>query len=531
MSKFNQATIRPAHGNGPIVAQAVPTARTFEGAAGYLRDVYSELFLLGVTNMVGENTFYETATARDARFAALVRRVAVDDIDWLTRFVRWLRAEANMRSAPLVAAAHGVHARLAANLHGGNRQLIDAALLRPDEPGEMLAFWHKTFGRSLPKPVKRGIADAALRLYREYSLLKYDTPTKGVRWADVLELTHPGDRRGSRQGGDFLGDWHHDLFVHAIDRRHRRNGPTPETLRMIRANEQLRLFAGEEPGVLLDSERLREAGMTWEDVLSLVGSKVSKAGLWSALIPVMGMTALARNLRNFDQAKVSDDVAQTVMARFTDREQVLKSRMLPFQWLTAYKNAPSLRWGHALEQALQVSLANVPALPGRTLVLVDTSGSMTSTSLSKHSTVSPLDSAALFGVTLAARGERVDLAGFADGVFTHPVGPGASVLREVQTFVNRSGEVGHGTDIAGAVRAAYDGQERVVIVSDMQTCTGHITRPIPSTVPVYGFNLGGYRVGALDAGATNRIEFGGMTDATFRMLPLIEAGRRASWPF
>ena len=31
--------------------------------------------------------------------------------------------------------------------------------------------------------------------------------------------------------------------------------------------------------------------------------------------------------------------------------------------------------------------------------------------------------------------------------------------------------------------------------------------------------------------APNRIEFGGLTDATFRMIPLIEAGRNADWPF
>jgi hypothetical protein len=32
---------------------------------------------------------------------------------------------------------------------------------------------------------------------------------------------------------------------------------------------------------------------------------------------------------------------------------------------------PSLRWAQALEQALDASLANIPALLGRTLVLID----------------------------------------------------------------------------------------------------------------------------------------------------------------
>lgn len=42
-----------------------------------------------------------------------------------------------------------------------------------------------------------------------------------------------------------------------------------------------------------------------------------------------------------------------------------------------HEQAPSLRWGHALDKALQASLGNLPALPGRTLILVDTSASMT----------------------------------------------------------------------------------------------------------------------------------------------------------
>ena len=50
-------------------------AATFEGGAAYLRDPESDLFLLAATNMVGEDTFYEAAANRDARFVDLVHRV------------------------------------------------------------------------------------------------------------------------------------------------------------------------------------------------------------------------------------------------------------------------------------------------------------------------------------------------------------------------------------------------------------------------------------------------------------------------
>ena len=121
-------------------------------------------------------------------------------------------------------------------------------------------------------------------------------------------------------------------------------------------------------------------------------------------------------------------------------------------------------------------------------------------------------------------------------MFRHKVAAGASVIREVDRFVARVGEVGHGTRIAESIKATLRGHDRVFVISDMQTFapgphTGNVTEVVPRGTPLYGFNIGGYGVTAFDAGAPNRIEFGGLTDATFRMIPLIEAGRNADWPF
>ncbi|MEH0830630.1 hypothetical protein V6U84_62035, partial [Micromonospora sp. CPCC 205714] len=154
---------------------------TAEGAPGFLRAARAELFLLGVSNMVGEDTFYEGAADRDARFRELVAAVAVADRDWFARFVAWLRTGAMLRSASVVAALEGARAQVAAGIPG-SRAIVDAALQRADEPGEALAYWLGRYGRSLPKPVKRGVADAAVRLYHERSLLKYDSDGTAVRF-------------------------------------------------------------------------------------------------------------------------------------------------------------------------------------------------------------------------------------------------------------------------------------------------------------------------------------------------------------
>ncbi len=129
MSKFNTTQTKPAVGSGPIVAGATPTGRTYEGAPGYAHDTKSELFLLAVTNMVGEDTFYKPSRGRDSRYAQLVQTMAVADLDWTGRFLGWLRSAANMRSASLVGALEAARALLAAGTPGA-RQIVDSVLQR-----------------------------------------------------------------------------------------------------------------------------------------------------------------------------------------------------------------------------------------------------------------------------------------------------------------------------------------------------------------------------------------------------------------
>src|SRR4029077_5699194 len=136
---------------------------------------------------------------------------------------------------------------------------------------------------------------------------------------------------------------------------------------------------------------------------------VSKRDLWAALIPSMGYMALLRNLRNFDDAGVPDGIAAAVAARLTDPEQVAKSRQFPFRFLSAYRAVPSLRWAYPLERALNLSLANVPALGGRTLVLVDRSLSMGDAKMSGRAEMVWADAAAVFGAAIAQRAEHADL--------------------------------------------------------------------------------------------------------------------------
>jgi hypothetical protein len=521
MARFNIRGVR-AGARSPVKS-AGPRTSTAEGGQGRLRDQKSELFLLAVTNMVGQDTFYESGGSRDDRYTQLVRQLAVEDPVWTSGLLRWLRGEGQMRTASLVGAAEFTKARLDAQEPGHSRQIVDAVLQRADEPGEMLGYWTSRYGRALPKPVKRGVADAVRRLYGERALLKYDTGSKGFRFGDVLNLVHPSPADEK--------PWQGELFKYALDRRNSRDGEPPESLRMLRAREALMAVpAAERRDVLLGdgaAERLRAAGMTWEALAGwLRGPMDAKA--WEAVIPSMGYMARLRNLRNFDEAKISDEVAEGVAAELADPEQVARSRQFPFRFLAAYKHARSLRWGYALEKALGHSLANVPSLPGRTLVLVDRSGSMFG-GISERTQLNRADSAAVFGTAVAARAESADLVQFGTKSRAVSLARGDSVLRVLGRFSSLGG-----TNTTDAVRKHYRRHDRVVIVTDEQAhYSGHgdPLGQVPKRIPVYTWNLAGYRAGHGPSGSDHRHTFGGLSDAAFRMVPLLEAGRDAAWPW
>lgn len=295
----------------------------------------------------------------------------------------------------------------------------------------------------------------------------------------------------------------------------------------------------ERRSVLESPEVLREAGMTWESLAGWLQGPMD-ARAWEAIAPSMGYMALLRNLRNFDEAGVSDEVAQWVAARLADPEEVARSRQLPMRFLSAYRSAPSLRWAHALDRALEHSLANVTPLSGRTLVLIDTSGSMNS-SFSRDGSLMRWDAAAIFGIALGMRCEAADVVSFSGSWYgddtssrVFPLKRGESLLKALDRWRDGGYFIGGGTQTELAVRTHYANHDRVVILTDEQAHYGgsdDVTRAVPKNRNVFTWNLAGYRHGHAPSGDGTRHTFGGLSDRAFDVIPMIERGVNADWPF
>jgi hypothetical protein len=276
---------------------------------------------------------------------------------------------------------------------------------------------------------------------------------------------------------------------------------------------------------------LAKSGLTWEDVLSALGARVDKARLWEALIPTMGYMALLRNLRNFEQAGVSDDVVSYVNQKLSDPKEVAWSRQLPLRFLAAYRAVTSLDYLAAIERALQHSLGSIPSLSGRTLVLIDTSGSMNGSVVGNRSDLTRRDASVIFGIALGQRCESVDVVSFSDDSRVFRLKPGEAVLRAYDRWESEGCNFSRSTWTAKALRKHFDQHARVVILTDEQARDGQVSDQIPQSTPLYTWNLAGYRTAHGQSGSKHRHTFGGLTDAGFKVIPLLERGNDQDWPF
>lgn len=528
MSKFSGTNRRPIRPNLTAPIRTLrDRIRTHEGGAALVHDPESELFLLAATNMVGEDTFYERAAERDQRFVDLVHEVTASNPGFLAGadveagkvgLVQYLRSTLLLRSAPVVMAAEYV----AAGGVGG-RSVVARALQRADEPAELLGYWLAVHGRNVPMPIKRGIADAVRRLYTERAALRYDGLTRQIRMADVIELTHPKPR-DARQSA---------LFTWLLDRRHHDDAVAdPAVLPVLAAAAELATVPEDQRRALLrerGTAALAEAGVSWERLAGWVPGGMDAAA-WEAVIPSMGVMALVRNLRNLDQAGISEASIGAVIAKLTDADEVARARLFPHQVWAAYANAPSDAWKRALGRTLELTTSSIPALDG-TLVVIDTSGSMQA-AVARRSTVQRVEVAAVMAMATAHRSSPVDVViyGQTNAVITPP--KGTSLLRGVDRIVRSVGSVGHATNGHTAIHRWFNPTRHrrvVMFTDDQQQDSGRVR--LDHVPLIYTFDLAGYRPAALAAGERGRYTLGGFTDATFAVMEVLERGRSAAWPF
>ena len=202
---------------------------------------------------------------------------------------------------------------------------------------------------------------------------------------------------------------------------------------------------------------------TWEVALSAAGrGDSSKREVWERLLAErkLGALALLRNLRNLQEAGVTEELVLSALATMkTDR-------VLPFRFLAAARNAP--QWEEALEQAMFRALdGRGTRLAGHTVLLVDVSGSM-EVKLSQRSEMRRSDAAYGLAILLREIAEKVTIYTFSDTRKLVPIAArhGAARRARQEPAARRNLP---GRALASVESQWRSGYDRIVVITDEQS--------------------------------------------------------------
>jgi len=133
---------------------------------------------------------------------------------------------------------------------------------------------------------------------------------------------------------------------------------------------------------------------------------------WRTIGRKMGWMGLRMNLNTLlrhDAFKGNDAYIGEIAERLRNAEQIARAKQFPYQMYQAWRNTEGVphQLQEGLQDALELSLMNIPELPGEIAVIVDTSGSMKQSVTGGHDysgkSVSCVDVAAVFAAALARK--------------------------------------------------------------------------------------------------------------------------------
>ncbi len=375
-------------------------AHTHEGAPA--RNISLELQLRHsvLACLLWESQFYEDGVEIAGRIAELVPKVAAEKVATLAVEGR---ERMKLRHAPLLLVREMAR-------HKTHRALVSETLARiirrADELAEFVAIYWKDGRMPLSGQVKKGLA-AAFPKFDEYQLAKYDRGGP-IKLRDVLFLCHAKPRDQAQA----------DVWKKLVSG----SLTTPDT---------------------------------WEVALS---SGADKREGWERLLreQKLGALALLRNLRNMREAGVHESLVLSALGSMST------TRILPFRFLAAARYAP--QWEEALEQAMLKCVAETEKLPGKTIVLVDVSGSMTAP-LSRRSEMQRIDAAYGLAVLLREIAEKVAVYSFSDNLVEVPARRGFA-LRDAIDVSQRH----NSTQLGNAVEKLNRNEkcDRLIVITDEQ---------------------------------------------------------------
>lgn len=311
-----------------------------------------------------------------------------------------LRKEFNMRLNPQVimvrASVHPGRKEFTSKNPGEFNRINQLVMSRADEPASQLAYYlylNKS-KKQMPSILKRSIAKKLSKLSR-YQVAKYKNHEIGM--------------------------------INAVRISHANSEVIDELMKTgtVEVKEDQKTW-----------ENLRSAGKSWKEIFDT--------------IDIQHM-ALIRNLRGVFTEVNDVDFCKKYLEKL--KSGVVNGKQFPFRYYTALKMIKESNCNHktmiidALEECIDISLANMPKLKGKTMCLSDNSGSAWGGLTTEYGSVLVAEIDNLSSVITAALSDEGYVGKFGDKLIVHPVSKRNGVLSQAEAISKtRYSDVGGSTE-------------------------------------------------------------------------------------
>ncbi len=425
-----------------ISGKLVPATDTCnaEQAPAYALPPRHALAQYAATGCFGR-TFYATAAEQLSRVMELC--ASVDPV-FVAKTAVHAREQSYMKDSP---------ALLCAWLSLRSPELHEAVFTRVIDNTRMLRTYVQivrsgVVGRkSLGTAPKRLVRDWLATRDEEY--LFRSSTGQDPSLPDILKIVHPKPGQAQREA----------FYGYMLGRSHAASALPPLVLKFERFK------AGEE---------LEAPDLPFTMLASLPLSKKD----WVGIARNAPWQTLRMNLNTFARHGVFEEpgLAEELAARLRDAGAIAKARVFPYQLLAAFMNCDSAvpeLVRAALEDAMELAIANVPAIDGRVYVFPDVSGSMRSPATGYRkgatSSVRCVDIAALVSAAVLRKNPGAKVIAFEQAVVHVDLNPADSVM----TNAEKLGSVGGGGTNCSAPLALLNQQraagDLVIFVSDNES--------------------------------------------------------------
>ena len=460
---------------------AQPNAVTYEGDDAFEKSLEQDWLNNLFSNML-ENRFYESGDEQMNRYIQLTQKMLKKyGAKFIGRAAYFARNTLGMRSISQLTAA-----MLNPVQFEGKRDFFKNYMKRPDDVSEIFAIV-ESLGDKRSHALVRGAGDYISGL-SAYQMDKYAMRNKDWSMIDLINVCHPKSA--------------------IVDKFY--NG------------------------------QLEHAG-TWEQKISASKSEEEKSQNWRKLVESgkLGYLALIRNLNNILAANVSEDwIERYLIPQLTNQDKIHKSLVFPYQIYTAYKNLKvrEVNTVFALNKAFRTSVDNIPGLDGRSLVVLDVSGSMEDR-VSGNSNMTIKEVCACYAAAIYLANPDSDFIKFGTEARFCSYSRLNNVFDIIEKMQHNSG-CGYGTNIVPVFLMLKKHYDRIFLFSDMQVMSDnrYYSNSMAAQdamkeyfkdygrTKIYSIDMGNYQTQIANPMRGDLTLLTGFSDKVFKFISLMESG-------